>query len=102
MFMGDTGSLPLGGLLAIVALLLRQPLLLVPIGIIFVVNAASDVLQVASVKLRGTRLFRIAPLHHHFRRVGWPETWVVQRFWIVGAIGALVGLLLALFSGGPA
>jgi phospho-N-acetylmuramoyl-pentapeptide-transferase len=102
MFMGDTGSLPLGGLLAIVALLLRQPLLLVPIGIIFVVNAASDVLQVASVKLRGTRLFRIAPLHHHFRRIGWPETWVVQRFWIVGAIGALVGLLLALFSGGPA
>jgi phospho-N-acetylmuramoyl-pentapeptide-transferase len=102
MFMGDTGSLPLGGLLAIVALLLRQPLLLVPIGIVFVVNAASDVLQVASVKLRGRRLFRIAPLHHHFRRIGWPETWVVQRFWIVGAIGALVGLLLALSSGGPA
>jgi phospho-N-acetylmuramoyl-pentapeptide-transferase len=100
-FMGDTGSLPLGALLAVIALLLRQPLLLVPIGVIFVVNAASDVLQVASVKLRGTRLFRIAPLHHHFRRIGWPETWVVQRFWIVGAIGALVGLLLALFTGAP-
>jgi phospho-N-acetylmuramoyl-pentapeptide-transferase len=100
-FMGDTGSLPLGALLATIALLLRQPLLLVPIGVIFVVNAASDVLQVASVKLRGARLFRIAPLHHHFRRIGWPETWVVQRFWIVGAIGALVGLLLALFTGTP-
>jgi phospho-N-acetylmuramoyl-pentapeptide-transferase len=103
MFMGDSGSLPLGGLLALVALLLGQPLLLIPIGIIFVVNAASDVLQVLSFKLRGKRIFRIAPLHHHFRRLGWPETWVVQRFWIVGAVGALVGLLLALFTrGAPA
>jgi phospho-N-acetylmuramoyl-pentapeptide-transferase len=99
MFMGDTGSLPLGGLLAIVALLLQQPLLLVPIGVIFVANAASDVLQVLSLKLRGKRMFLIAPLHHHFRRLGWPETWVVQRFWIVGAVGALVGLLLASASG---
>jgi phospho-N-acetylmuramoyl-pentapeptide-transferase len=99
MFMGDTGSLPLGGLLAIVALLLRQPLMLVPIGVIFVANAASDVLQVLSVKLRRKRMFLIAPLHHHFRRIGWPETWVVQRFWIVGAIGALVGLLLSAASG---
>lgn len=100
MFMGDTGSLPLGALLGMVALLLGQPLLLIPIGVIFVANAGSDVLQVASVKLRKQRLFKIAPLHHHFRRIGWPETWVVQRFWIVGAIGALVGLLLAA-AGGP-
>lgn len=99
MFMGDTGSLPLGALLGMVALLERQPLLLIPIGVIFVANAASDVLQVLSVKLRGQRLFRIAPLHHHFRRLGWPETWVVQRFWIVGAIGALAGLLLAASEG---
>jgi phospho-N-acetylmuramoyl-pentapeptide-transferase len=99
MFMGDAGSLPLGGLLGTVALLERQPLLLLPVGIIFVVNALSDVLQVLSVKLRGKRLFRIAPLHHHFRRTGWPETWVVQRFWIVGAAGALVGLLLAALQG---
>ncbi|HEX2514033.1 MAG TPA: phospho-N-acetylmuramoyl-pentapeptide-transferase, partial [Chloroflexota bacterium] len=102
MFMGDVGALPLGGLLATVALTLGQPLLLIPIGIIFVANGASDVLQVLSVKLRGKRMFRIAPLHHHFRRLGWPETWVVQRFWIVGAVGALVGLLLALSTGGPA
>jgi phospho-N-acetylmuramoyl-pentapeptide-transferase len=100
MIMGDTGALALGALLAFVALLVNQPLLLVPIGVIFVANALSDILQVLSVKLRGRRLFRIAPLHHHFRRIGWPETWVVQRFWIVGAVGALVGLLLALFSGG--
>jgi phospho-N-acetylmuramoyl-pentapeptide-transferase len=104
MFMGDVGALPLGGLLATVALTLGQPLLLIPIGIVFVANAASDVLQVLSVKLRGKRLFRIAPLHHHFRRLGWPETWVVQRYWIAGAVGALVGLLLAALSlsGGPA
>jgi phospho-N-acetylmuramoyl-pentapeptide-transferase len=95
MFMGDTGSLALGGLLGTVALLQREPFLLIPIGIIFVANAAADIVQVLSVKLRGTRLFRIAPLHNHFQRVGWAETWIVQRFWIVGAVGALAGILLA-------
>lgn len=96
MFMGDTGSLVLGGLLGIVALMQREPFLLVPVGIVFVANAASDILQVLSVKLRGRRLFRMAPLHHHFRRIGWPETWVVQRYWIASAVGALVGILAAL------
>lgn len=95
MFMGDTGSSVLGGLLGVVALWLGQPLLLVPVGVIYVTNIVSDILQVASVKLRGKRLFKYAPLHLHFRRAGWPETWVVQRFWIVGAAGALVGLWLA-------
>ncbi|MGH2371375.1 MAG: phospho-N-acetylmuramoyl-pentapeptide-transferase, partial [Chloroflexota bacterium] len=57
-------------------------------------NTTSNILQVLSVKLRGKRLFRIAPLHHHFEKVGWPETWVVQRFWIVGAVGALAGILV--------
>jgi phospho-N-acetylmuramoyl-pentapeptide-transferase len=95
MFMGDTGSLALGGLLGTVALMQREPFLLLPIGIIFVANAAADILQVLSVKLRGTRLFRIAPLHNHFQRVGWAETWIVQRFWIVGAVGALAGILVA-------
>jgi phospho-N-acetylmuramoyl-pentapeptide-transferase len=95
MWMGDVGAQPLGGLLGLVALLAGEPFLLIPTGVIFVANAASDILQVLSVKLRGRRLFRIAPLHNHFQRVGWPETWIVQRFWIVGAVGALVGVLLA-------
>lgn len=94
-FMGDVGSLPLGALLAMVALLERQPFLLLPVGVIFVSNVLTDLLQVGSVKLRGTRLFRIAPLHNHFQKVGWPETWIVQRFWIIGAVGGLVGVLLA-------
>ncbi len=95
LWMGDTGSLALGALLGMAALLEREPFLLLPIGIIFVAEAASDILQVASNKLTGKRLFRLAPVHHHFRRGGWPETWVVQRFWIVGALGALIGLLVA-------
>ncbi|HEX2185332.1 MAG TPA: phospho-N-acetylmuramoyl-pentapeptide-transferase, partial [Chloroflexota bacterium] len=99
MFMGDTGSLALGSLLGMVALMERQPLLLLPIGVIYVANVLSDILQVLSVRLRGKRLFHIAPMHHHFRRMGWPETWVVQRFWITGAVGAVIGLLLA-FAGG--
>jgi phospho-N-acetylmuramoyl-pentapeptide-transferase len=93
MWMGEVGAQPLGGLLGAVALLEREPLLLIPIGVIFLANAASTILQVLSVKLRGKRLFRIAPLHNHFQRVGWPETWIVQRFWIVGAVGALAGVL---------
>jgi phospho-N-acetylmuramoyl-pentapeptide-transferase len=106
-WMGDTGSLALGGLLAAVALLEREPFLVLPIGIIFVANAGSTILQVLTNKLTSKRMFRITPLHHHFRRdskgdrwVNWPaqawtETQVVQRFWIVGAIGAIVGVALA-------
>jgi phospho-N-acetylmuramoyl-pentapeptide-transferase len=95
MWMGDTGALALGGLLGMTALLEREPFLLLPVGIVFVANAASDILQVVSVKVRGRRLFRIAPLHSHFERLGWPETWVVQRYWITSALGALAGMLLA-------
>ena len=69
-----------------------EPFLLVPAGIAFVANAAADIAQVLSVKLRGRRVLKYAPLHHHFTRVGWPETWVVQRFWIAGAVGALVAI----------
>jgi phospho-N-acetylmuramoyl-pentapeptide-transferase len=110
MWMGDTGSLPLGGLLGVVALMVREPVLLLPIGVIFVANAAGDILQVLTNKFTSKRAFRTAPLHHHFRGkprddrwVNWPaeqwtETWVVQRFWIVGAVGALVGVWLALAS----
>jgi phospho-N-acetylmuramoyl-pentapeptide-transferase len=109
-FMGDTGSLPLGALLGIVALLLGEPFLLIPIGVVYVANVVSDILQVASNKLTRKRMFRYAPLHHHFRRPQvkdtwvtwprqpWPEVWVVQRFWIAGAVGALAGLLLAILG----
>lgn len=110
MWMGDTGSLPLGGLLGAVALLEREPFLLLPIGVIFVANAGSTILQVLTNRLTSKRMFRITPVHQHFRRESkgdrwvnwpreaWPETWVVQRFWIVGAAGALAGLALAASS----
>ncbi len=91
-WMGEVGAIPLGGMLAVTALLAGEPFLLVPAGIAFVANAAADIAQVLSVKLRGRRVLKYAPLHHHFTRVGWPETWVVQRFWIAGAVGALVAI----------
>ena len=93
MWMGDAGSLPLGGLLGVIALLLGEPFLLIPAGVVFVANALADIAQVLSMKIRGRRILRYAPLHHHFERVGWKETWVVQRFWIAGAVGALVAIL---------
>lgn len=105
--MGDVGSLALGALLGMVALIEREPFLLIPIGIVFVAEASSTILQVLTNKLTSKRMFRITPLHHHFQRASkgdrwvnwpreaWPETRIVQRFWIVGAVGALVGLLAA-------
>jgi phospho-N-acetylmuramoyl-pentapeptide-transferase len=91
-FMGDTGSLFLGGTIGIVALLIKQELLLVIVGGIFVVEALSVILQVASFKLRGKRILKMAPLHHHFELIGWSEPKVVIRFWIVGIILALIAL----------
>ena len=85
-FMGDTGSLPLGGALGYVAVVTRSEVLLLVIGGVFVVEAVSVILQVASFKLTGKRIFRMTPLHHHFQLGGWPETKVVVRFLIVGAI----------------
>lgn len=95
LFMGDVGSLALGAALAIVAILIRQELLLLLIGGIFVAATLSVILQVAAFKLTGRRLFRMAPLHHHFELVGWPEMLIVTRFWIVSAIFVLTGLLAA-------
>jgi phospho-N-acetylmuramoyl-pentapeptide-transferase len=95
-FMGDVGALPLGGGLAVVAFMTGQWLLLPLIGIVFVVEGASAYLQIGYFKLTGgKRIFRMAPLHHHFEEVGWSEIQVVQRFWIVGAIGAMAGVALA-------
>ncbi|MBL0059711.1 MAG: phospho-N-acetylmuramoyl-pentapeptide-transferase [Elusimicrobia bacterium] len=92
-FMGDTGSLPLGGALGVVALSVKQELLLVIIGGIFVLEALSVLLQVGSVRLRkGRRIFRMAPLHHHFEVGGMPETKVTIRFWIVAMVLSLVAL----------
>ncbi|MBM6402323.1 phospho-N-acetylmuramoyl-pentapeptide-transferase [Phycicoccus sonneratiae] len=95
--MGDTGSLSLGGALAGLAVLTRTELLLAVLGGLFVVITLSVVIQVASFKLRGKRVFRIAPLHHHFEVVGWAEITIVIRFWIVAGIFVLAGL--ALFYG---
>ena len=92
MFMGDTGSLAIGGAMAMVAILIKQELVLVIVGGVFVMEALSVILQVASFKLTGRRIFRMAPLHHHFELKGWPEPRVIVRFWIITVILVLVGL----------
>jgi phospho-N-acetylmuramoyl-pentapeptide-transferase len=89
-FMGDTGSMALGGALASLALLTKHELLLVIVGGVFVVEALSWFIQVISYKTRKKRVFRMAPIHHHFELLGWPETKIVIRFWIVGAMLALL------------
>ncbi len=91
-FMGDVGSLALGASLAIVAILIKQELLLVIVGGVFVLEAASVVIQVGSFKLRGKRVFRMAPLHHHFELLGWEEPKVITRFLIVAILFALMSL----------
>jgi phospho-N-acetylmuramoyl-pentapeptide-transferase len=91
-FMGDTGALALGGILGALSILLKKELLLVIVGGVFVVEAISVILQVSVFKLRGKRIFKMAPLHHHFELSGWHESKVVVRFWIVGVLLALVAL----------
>jgi len=91
-FMGDVGSLALGGAMGTVAVLAKQELLLPLIGGVFVAEALSVILQVGSFKLRGKRIFRMAPLHHHFEFLGWKESQVIIRFWIAGLIVALFAL----------
>ena len=91
-FMGDTGSLALGAALGTVAVLIKQEALLVLVGGLFVVEAVSVILQVASFKLTGKRIFRMAPIHHHFELAGWAESKVITRFWIVAILFALFSL----------
>ena len=91
-FMGDVGSLALGGAIGLVAVLIKKELLLVIVGGIFVIEALSVILQVGSFKLRKKRIFKMAPLHHHFQMLGWPEEKVIVRFWIIAAILALFTL----------
>jgi phospho-N-acetylmuramoyl-pentapeptide-transferase len=92
MFMGDVGSLSLGAALGIVALISKQEIVLVLAGGVFVIEAISVIFQVASYKLRRKRIFRMAPLHHHFELLGWPEPQIIVRFWIVSIICALSAL----------
>ncbi|MCC6546519.1 phospho-N-acetylmuramoyl-pentapeptide-transferase [Candidatus Sumerlaeota bacterium] len=92
-FMGDTGSMMLGGLLGSVALLIKQEFLLLIVGGVFVAETLSVILQVGSYKLRQKRIFRMAPLHHHFERAGVPESKIITRFWIVSALLAFAGLV---------
>lgn len=91
-FMGDTGSLAIGGLLGVVAISAKQELLLALIGGVFVLEAGSVILQVASFKLTGRRIFKMSPLHHHFELSGWKEGTVIVRFWILSIVFALLGL----------
>ena len=97
-FMGDTGSLPLGGLLGLMAITTRQEWLLAVVGGVFVVEAVSVIVQVGYYKWRRQRIFLCAPLHHHFQFQGWPETRIVRRFWVASALFALLGLATLLFS----
>jgi phospho-N-acetylmuramoyl-pentapeptide-transferase len=90
--MGDVGSLALGGTLGILAVLVRQEIVLFIMGGIFVVETLSVILQVGSFKLRGKRIFRMAPIHHHYELKGWPEPRVIVRFWIISLMLVLVGL----------
>jgi phospho-N-acetylmuramoyl-pentapeptide-transferase len=91
-FMGDVGSLALGGGLGTVAVLLKQELLLPFIGGVYVLEAVSVILQVGSFKLRKKRIFKMAPIHHHFEQLGWAESKVIVRFWIAGLVMALFAL----------
>jgi phospho-N-acetylmuramoyl-pentapeptide-transferase len=91
-FMGDVGSLSLGGSMGVVAVLIKQEILLLFIGGVFVLEALSVILQVGSFKLRGKRIFKMAPLHHHFEALGWQESKIIVRFWIAGLVLALFAL----------
>jgi phospho-N-acetylmuramoyl-pentapeptide-transferase len=91
-FMGDVGSLSLGGTLGVIAVIIKQEILLFFVGGIFVIEALSVILQVGSFKLRGKRIFRMAPIHHHFELLGWSESKVIVRFWIAALVFALFAL----------
>jgi phospho-N-acetylmuramoyl-pentapeptide-transferase len=92
MFMGDVGSLALGGAIGVVAVIIKQEILLLSIGGVFVLEALSVIIQVGSFKMTGKRVFRMAPLHHHFELMGWSESKIIVRFWIVALVFALFSL----------
>ncbi|HEV2221363.1 MAG TPA: phospho-N-acetylmuramoyl-pentapeptide-transferase, partial [Candidatus Acidoferrales bacterium] len=92
LFMGDVGSLALGGVIGVTAVIIKQEILLLFVGGIFVIEAASVIIQVVSFRLRGKRVFRMAPLHHHFELIGWSESKIIVRFWIAALVFALFSL----------
>jgi len=92
-FMGDTGSLSIGGMLGMIAICCKQEFLLIIVGFVFVMEAMSVILQVASFKLTGRRIFKMSPIHHHFELLGWEESKVINRFWIISIISAMLGLM---------
>ena len=97
--MGDVGSFALGTALAVVAFLTDTVLLLPLIGLVFVAEAGSSLLQILSKKLRhGKKIFKVAPVHHHFEALGWPETKVTMRFWVIGQVAAVLGLIAFLLG----
>ena len=98
-FMGDIGSFALGTALGVVAMLTDTLVLLPVIGLVFVLEGGSSLIQVMSKRLFGRKLFHVAPIHHHFEAIGWPETKVTMRFWIVGQVVSVVGIILALIGG---
>ncbi len=91
-FMGDTGSLALGGMLGAISVAIKHEIVLAIVGGLFVMEAVSVIVQVVSFKTTGKRVFRMAPIHHHFEQLGWSESQVVVRFWIIAFMLALVGL----------
>ena len=99
-FMGDVGSFALGASLGVVAMITDTVMILPVIGLIFVVEAGSSAIQILSKKLRGgKKIFKIAPIHHHFEAIGWEETKVTMRFWIIGQVVAVIGLVIFIFGG---
>ena len=99
-FIGDSGALGLGATIAVMALITGQVMLLPVIGLVFVLETAQDIAQILWFKWKGRRLFRMAPLHHHFELSGWPEEKITLRFWIVGALSALIGVAFYLGTRG--
>jgi phospho-N-acetylmuramoyl-pentapeptide-transferase len=99
-FMGDTGSLALGATLGVVAMLTNSVIVLIIIGIIFFLELASSAIQIFSKKVFKKKIFLSAPMHHHFEAIGWPETKITMRFWVIGAVAAVIGLAIALIGRG--
>jgi phospho-N-acetylmuramoyl-pentapeptide-transferase len=97
-YMGDTGSLSMGATLGVIAMMTDSFIALILIGFIFVIETLSIVIQLFSKKIFGKKVFKVAPLHHHYEYIGWPESKVVMRFWIVGGIFAMFGLILSLLA----
>ena len=96
--MGDTGAMSLGVTLGIIAMLTNNSLLLIFIGLIFLIESLSVIFQMISKKIRGKKLFLSSPIHHHFQALGWPESKIVMRFWVVSALGVAIGLMIFLLD----